>query len=172
MKYCLGMEDILLPVYTPVSSKPGFSGNSGRAEQIYHVQTYEKVCALCMDGPRCKYSNMKEKCSAGSIHAPSAVGDKAAHTHCSIAVPAVLLYSATEPVLAHPKGDTHKLSPGGNKITSLVEKWDRFQSLGVVSDEVVEGEMSEGIVYSSRWVSQEFLNIQNIFEQKSQKEIA
>ena len=32
----------------------------------------------------------------------------------------------------------------------------------------VEGEKSVGVVYSSRRVSQEFLSIQNIFEQKSQ----
>ena len=69
MKYCPGMDDILLPVYTPVGYKPGFSGNSGRAEQIYVTQTYEKVCTLCMDGPMCKYSTMKEQWSAESAHA-------------------------------------------------------------------------------------------------------
>ena len=32
IKYCQGMDDIMLPVYNPVSYKPGFSGNRGRAE--------------------------------------------------------------------------------------------------------------------------------------------
>ena len=103
--------------------------------------------------------------SAGSIYAPSAIDDKAAHTHCSITVPTVLLYSATEPVLAHPNGDTHEHM----KITNLVEKWDKFQSLEVVSEGVVEGEKSEERVYSSRRVSQEFLKLQNVFEQKSRE---
>ena len=80
IKYCPDMEDIILPVYTPVSYKPGFSGNKGRAEQIHQPQTCEKVCSLCMDGPRCKYSNVKEKFSAESINAPSAIGYTAVHT--------------------------------------------------------------------------------------------
>ena len=33
MKYSPDMDDIVLPVYTPVNYKPGFSGNRGRADQ-------------------------------------------------------------------------------------------------------------------------------------------
>ena len=112
---------------------------------------------------------MKEPGSARSIHAPSAIGDMAAHTHCNISVPTVLLCSATEPVLTHPKGDTHELFSGRNNITNLVENWDRLQSFEGDSDRVVEGEKDEGRFYSARRVSQEFLRLQNIFEHRSQE---
>ena len=83
------MEDMTLPVHIPVSYKSGFSGNRGRAEQKHHLQTCEKVCALCMDGPQCTYRNVKEQVSAKSINAPSAIGDTAALTDCSMTVPTV-----------------------------------------------------------------------------------
>ena len=66
IKYCLGMDDIMLPVYNPVSYKPGFSWNRDRADQKHFSQIII-VCALCKDGPRCKYSDVKEPGSARSI---------------------------------------------------------------------------------------------------------
>ena len=53
------------------------------ADQKHSSQIDIKVCALCKDGPRCKYSNVKEPGSARSITAPSAIGDKVAHTDSS-----------------------------------------------------------------------------------------
>ena len=73
----------------------------------------------------------KNRFSEGSINAPSAIVDKAAHTDCSMTVPTVILYSVTEPVFAHTERDTGKLLPGGNNITSLIERWDSLSSLGV-----------------------------------------
>ena len=53
---------MILPVHTPVYYKQGFSGNRGedRAEQKHYSQLCMKVCALCKDGPRCKYRSVKE----------------------------------------------------------------------------------------------------------------
>ena len=80
-------------------------------------------------------------------------------------VPTFILYSVTEPVFAHTEGGTRELLPGGNNITSLIEKWDSLDSLGV---NVKEVERSVGVISSSRRASQELKNIQNIFEQNSQ----
>ena len=169
MKYCPSMDDILLPVYTPVSYKPGYSGNSDQAEHLCMEQTYKKVCMLCMDGPRCKFNTVKEQFSVDSINAPSAIDDKAAHSDCKISVPIIVLGSAREPVLAHTKGDTHEPSLESGNIKNLIEKWDRQHSLWVDSDKVGEGERGNIKVYSARRVSQEFRQLQDIFEQTSQE---
>ena len=106
---------------------------------------------------------MKEPGSARSIHAPSTIGDRAAHADCDMMVPTIKLYSVVEPDLAHTEGDTHELSTR-NHITNLIEKWEDPERLrGNVK------EVEEGVGISSlRRVSQEFKNLQHIFEQLSQ----
>ena len=81
------------------------------ADQKHSSQIDIKVCALCKDGPRCKYSNVKEPGSARSVTDPSAIGDKVAHTDCDMTVPTVQLYSVVGPGLAHTNFLSGTVSP-------------------------------------------------------------
>jgi hypothetical protein len=160
IKYCPGVDNFILPVYRPVKYKPGFSGNRDLAEQKHFSQLCKKVCASCKDGPRCKYSNVKEIYSARSIATPSAIGDMVAHIDCVKTVPTVQMYRAGETDLAQSKGDTHKLSVSSN-ITTLIEKWEGKGGLKA-------GCKGEEGGSSSRRVSQEFEKTRNIYERGSQ----
>ena len=95
------MGHVLLPSYSPVNYKPGYSGSRDRAEQLQLSELAKPVCVTCWDGPRCKLSRLTNtglKVLDGSMCASST---RMEHSAIQVTVSSVHMYSDDNLSSAH-----------------------------------------------------------------------